>query len=35
MDTGPETSIARLLEETGAAHGEYETTELGGAYHEH
>jgi hypothetical protein len=34
MSTGPEDPIARLLAETGAAHGAYETTNLGGAYDE-
>ena len=34
MPTETETSIARLLTETGAAHGDYEATALGGAYDE-
>ena len=34
MDTATETAIARLLEETLAAHSAYETTTLGGVYDE-
>ena len=34
MPTGTETSIARLLAETLAAHADYETTALGGVYDE-
>ncbi len=34
MPTGIEAAIARLLADTGAAHGDYETTALGGAYDE-
>ena len=34
MHTGTEASIARLLTETLAAHGDYETTALGGVYDE-
>jgi hypothetical protein len=35
MPTETEASIARLLAETLAAHGAYETTALGGRYDEH
>jgi hypothetical protein len=34
MPKGSATAIARLLAETDAAHGDYETTALGGAYDE-
>ena len=34
MHSGTESSIAHLLVETGAAHGDYETTVLGGDYDE-
>jgi hypothetical protein len=34
MDADRVSAIRRLLEETLAAHGEYETTELGGVYDE-